>query len=174
VTTDAVLRPLTDSDLPRLLELNHAAVPAVNDVDAGELRALLGAATLAVGAVRVGHPDAAAGDDLVGFVIALAPGADYASENYRWFGGRGSRFLYVDRIVVGEGARGAGVGVLLYDAVFEAARASGAVEVDCEVNVEPPNPGSMRFHSRLGFAEVGRQSTKNGTVEVALLARPVV
>jgi predicted GNAT superfamily acetyltransferase len=193
----ARVRPLTDADVPRLLKLNHAAIPAVNDVDAGEMRALIGAAALAVGVVRNGHPDASAvpgpgprlgpgpgpgpdsgTDHVLGFVLALAPGADYASENYRWFTARGEErgagFLYVDRIVVAEGHRGEGLGVVLYDAVFEVARASGVAEVDCEVNVRPPNPGSMAFHTRIGFAELGRQSTKNGTVEVALLARPTL
>jgi predicted GNAT superfamily acetyltransferase len=160
----ARVRPLTHDDVPRLIVLNHAAVPAVNDIDADEFGALIDVATVAVGVQRDGA--------LVGFVLALAPGADYASENYRWFSARGDAFLYVDRIVVAEGHRGEGLGVELYDAVFEAARASGAVEVDCEVNVEPPNPGSMAFHARLGFSEVGRQTTKGGTVEVALLARP--
>ena len=166
-----VLRPLTDDDVPRLLELNHAAVPAVNDVDADEMRALVAEAAVAVGVVS--SPGSAPGtDDLVGFVLALAPGAEYASENYRWFSARGDSFLYVDRIVVGDGWRGAGLGVRLYDAVFAAARASGAAEVDCEVNVEPPNPGSLVFHGRLGFTEVGRQSTKGGSVVVALPACP--
>jgi len=31
----------------------------------------------------------------------------------------------------------------------------------------------MRFHGRLGFAEVGRQSTKNDTIVVAMLAAAV-
>jgi predicted GNAT superfamily acetyltransferase len=168
---DAHVRPLTEADVPRLLELNHAAVPAVNDIDAEEMGTLIGAAALAAGVVRGGHPDARE-EELVGFVLALAPGADYASENYRWFSERRDRFLYVDRIVVGEGNRGEGLGPLLYDAVFAESRARGAAEVDCEVNVEPPNPGSLAFHARLGFEEVGRQSTKGGSVVVALLAKP--
>jgi predicted GNAT superfamily acetyltransferase len=28
----------------------------------------------------------------------------------------------------------------------------------CEVNLEPPNPGSLRFHHRIGFTEVGQHS----------------
>lgn len=27
----------------------------------------------------------------------------------------------------------------------------------CEVNVNPPNLGSIRFHNRIGFSEVGQQ-----------------
>ncbi|WP_291049059.1 GNAT family N-acetyltransferase [Herbiconiux sp.] len=162
------VRPLTPADLPHLLVLNTAAVPAVNEIDLVEMTELVAQSRLAVAVVDDEHPDA-----VLGFVLALPPGLQYASENYRWFSARGEAFLYVDRIVVGDGQRGAGLGALLYEAVFDAAAADGASEVDCEVNVEPPNPGSLRFHGRLGFAEVGRQATKGGSVVVALLARPL-
>ncbi|QJU52895.1 GNAT family N-acetyltransferase [Herbiconiux sp. KACC 21604] len=165
---DLVLRPLTPADVPALVLLNRASVPAVNDIDEREMAELVAWSTTAVGAVVPTHPDA-----VLGFVLALPPGLDYASENYRWFSERGADFSYVDRIVVAEGQRGSRVGERLYQAVFEGARAAGATEVDCEVNVEPPNPGSLRFHGRLGFAEVGRQATKGGSVVVALLARPL-
>ncbi|WP_382304199.1 GNAT family N-acetyltransferase [Herbiconiux sp. UC225_62] len=176
------IRPLSDSDVERLVTLNRAAVPAVNDIDAEEMRTLVGQSALAAAVVDAAHPDPTHPDAVVGFVLALPPGVDYPSENYRWFtaraaeaaevaeeGARGG-FLYVDRIVVADGHRSAGLGVVLYDAVFAAARAAGAAEVDCEVNVEPPNPGSLAFHARLGFREVGRQATKGGSVVVALLA----
>ena len=170
--THHLVRDATPADLPQLLVLNTAAVPAVNDIDADEMRELLTSARRAVCVVEAEHPDA-----VLGFVLALVPGLAYASENYRWFSARadarGDAFLYVDRIVVAGGHRSAGLGALLYEAVLETAEADGAAEVDCEVNVEPPNPGSLAFHGRLGFAEVGRQSTKGGTVVVALLARPV-
>jgi len=177
--TELVVRALAETDLGRLVALNHAAVPAVNDIDLAEMAGLVGDARVAAGVVDPAHPDV-----VLGFVLALPPGLGYASENYRWFSERAAEragertgatggFVYVDRIVVAEGNRGAGIGVLLYDAVFDAARADGAAEVFCEVNVEPPNPGSLVFHGRLGFAEVGRQATKGGSVVVALLARPV-
>lgn len=110
---------------------------------------------------------------VLGFALLLRSGAAYASENYRWFEARSSDFLYVDRIAVADAAQNAGVGRALYAAIFERARSLGLSEVTCEVNVSPPNPGSMRFHERLGFAEVGRQSTKGDTIVVALLAAPV-
>lgn len=110
---------------------------------------------------------------VLGFVLALHPGSDYESENYRWFEARGTDSLYVDRIVIGEESRGRGLGQVLYERVFDAAAEEGRAEVTCEVNIEPPNPGSQLFHRRLGFEEVGRQGTKGGSVLVSLLAVPV-
>ncbi|MGA1838412.1 GNAT family N-acetyltransferase [Herbiconiux sp. 11R-BC] len=160
-----IVRPFAPADLDRVVELNRAAVPAVNDVDGERMLELVGLSHAAVVVADSAHPDV-----VLGFALTLRPGADYDSENYRWFSARGDDFLYLDRIVVADGHRGAGLGARLYDAVFAEARAIGAAEVDCEVNVQPPNPGSLAFHSRLGFVEVGRQSTKGGTVVVALLA----
>jgi len=156
---------LTLADVPRLVELNDAASPAVPITSATEMAALLGAA---------GFTLAARDDDtLVGFVIGMHSGADYSSENYRFFDARSSDFLYVDRIVIDAERRGAGIGRALYEAVFDLARTGGLREVTCEVNLDPPNPESLAFHARLGFTCVGEQETKNGSVTVALLATAV-
>lgn len=159
-----VLRPVEAGDLSALVAINDAAFPAVPITPPDELAELIGMARLALVADD-GEP--------AGFVVALPPGLDYASENYTWFSARSHDFLYVDRIVLARRLQGQGVGPRLYAAVEEAARADGATEITCEVNTRPANPGSLAFHARLGFAEVGRQATKGGDVEVALLARPV-
>ncbi|WP_051973008.1 GNAT family N-acetyltransferase [Cryobacterium sp. MLB-32] len=159
------LRAIDSLDLAQILDLNNAAVPAVNELDSAGLEALVAAAALA----HVVTSDAAP-HVVLGFAIVFAPDADYASENYRWFSARSRSFLYVDRIVVSAEARNQRLGALLYDAIFTAARESAAAEVFCEVNTSPPNPGSLAFHSRLGFTEIGQQATKNGTVVVALLS----
>ncbi|WP_395639339.1 GNAT family N-acetyltransferase [Pseudolysinimonas sp.] len=159
-----ILRPYVSADLEALVAINDAATPAVPITPAAELAELIGSSRLTLVA-----------DDgaVAGFVVALAPGLPYASENYTWFSARSSDFLYVDRIVLAPRLQGQGVGPRLYAAVEEAARADGATEITCEVNVRPPNPGSLAFHARLGFVEVGRQQTKGGANEVALLAMPV-
>jgi hypothetical protein len=94
-------------------------------------------------------------EDGAAFLIAFDEGADYASANFRWFRDRYDRFVYVDRIVVAADRRGAGVARQLYQALFEAARASGRARIACEVNRVPPNPGSDAFHARMGFVPVG-------------------
>jgi predicted GNAT superfamily acetyltransferase len=42
----------------------------------------------------------------------------------------------------------------------------------CEVNLNPPNPGSIRFHHRIGFHEVGQQDSKPG-LTVSMLAKKI-
>src|SRR5438477_5883773 len=90
------------------------------------------------------------------FLIALAERAPDVAPNYRWFASRFARFVYVDRVVVSESSRQRGLGKLLYCDLMEAARSAGHTRVCCEVNVDPPNPGSDAFHARLGFEEIGR------------------
>lgn len=160
-----VLRSIRPADIPQIAVLNTAAVPAVSPATEGELGVLLGFSHLAVVAV-----DDAAEASVLGFLLCMAPGSEYASENYRYFESRGIDHLYVDRIVVADGARGLGIGSQLYDSVFDRARGEGRQEVTCEVNLDPPNPESLAFHARLGFERIGEQATKNATVTVALLA----
>jgi len=167
-TPRPALRPYRDRDLDALVAVNDAAYPAVPITPAAELAELIGMSSVAV----VVDDGAAAG-----FVLGMPPGLAYQSENYLFFSARarelGTTFVYVDRIVLAAHLRGRGLGPQLYEAVFDEARRVGAHEVLCEVNLEPPNPGSLAFHTRLGFVEVGRQSTKGGANVVALLAAPV-
>lgn len=158
------IRPYTPADLDALVAVNDGAYPAVPITPAAELADLIAMSRVAL-VVDDG--------EVAGFVVALAPGRPYASENYTWFSARSNDFVYVDRIVLAPRLQGQGVGPRLYAAVAEAARADGATEITCEVNVRPANPGSLAFHARLGFVEVGRQETKGGATEVALLAMPV-
>lgn len=155
------LRPWRPGDLEALVALNAAAAPAVNVLDAPALLTLLEWAEPGLVAV-----DAA--DVPLGLMLCLRAGHPYASPNYRWFSQRHAAFAYVDRVVVAESARGHGIGTALYLAVAAEARGLPLV---CEVNVRPVNEGSLRFHQRLGFVEVGRQDTEGGTKTVALLER---
>ena len=157
------LRELTAADLSRITALNNAAVPAVPEMTEDSLAAVLSASDV--------HMAAVDGTTLLGFVIGFASGSVYTSPNFIYFEQRGTNHLYVDRIVVAGEARGAGIGRLLYEQVVGLASEQGRAEVTCEVNVDPPNPESMAFHTRLGFTEVGQQST--GYATVALLARSI-
>lgn len=157
-------RQIVPVDLPALAALNDAAVPAVSPLG---LAGLTAHAPRCVVAVVIDDDDGRP----MAFLLALAPGSDYDSENYRWFASHRPGSLYVDRIVVAPAARGRGLGRLLYATVASRAGELGLTEITCEVNLEPPNPESLAFHTRLGFAQVGEQVTKGGAVRVALLAR---
>jgi predicted GNAT superfamily acetyltransferase len=94
----------------------------------------------------------------------------YASPNYLWFRARQSRFVYVDRVVVAQSARGKGHARRLYADLIEQAKAAGHDCIVCEVNSEPPNPASDAFHEALGFRQVGLAAIHGGAKTVRYLA----
>ncbi|MGF1476882.1 MAG: GNAT family N-acetyltransferase [Geminicoccaceae bacterium] len=161
--TEVSVREPEPGDIPALVMLNNAAVPAVNRLSEASVAELL--------AMALWSRVAAAADRPLGWLLVLAQGAPYDSLNYRWFAERYDRFAYIDRAIVADEARGRGIGGHLYDALLEAPEMLDRV-ITCEVNERPPNPGSLRFHQRFGFAEVGRQETEGGAKAVILMARP--
>ena len=105
-----------------LADLNDAAVPAVNALGLDGLhRARPG--------VRRSRSSPRSTARPLGFVLALAPGADYASEHYRWF----STHVPGSRTSTGSwstpDAHGRGVGRALYAAVDDRAPRAGRVPV---------------------------------------------
>lgn len=97
-----------------------------------------------------------------GLLISFDQDADYTSPNFLWFKTRFDRFVYVDRIITAPHARGRGVGRRFYEDLFERARDAGHTRVVCEINLDPPNPGSVAFHDAMGFVEVGQALLANG------------
>lgn len=142
------IREARAGDLDALFRINEASTPGVGAVTRDELAGLLeiGAATFV----------AESGGRTVGFILCMTEGLAYASLNYKWVSERYPVFAYCDRIAVAPEGRGLGIGEALYQAAFR--RFAGArPSLLCEVNLEPPNPGSLRFHQRLGFARVGER-----------------
>ena len=160
---DVTIRYWRESDLAMLHEINEAAVPGVGSVVRPAFDDLVrkdSAATLV--AEADGRP--------VGFVLAMLEGLDYASLNYKWLSDRYLRFAYVDRVAVTDAMRGQRVGEALYAAVVE--RFSGERDVLlAKVNLAPPNPGSLRFHKRQGFCEIGERWQIEGEKGVVYLER---
>ena len=160
------VRAMSPHDHAAVIELNDGEVPQVGHLGADGLASLLSHAALAVVAT-------VEGGQVGGFLVAIAPGEAYGSDNYRWFEQRGTDHLYVDRVAVASSARRRGIGHALYDVVEAVARRQRRAEVTCEVNLEPPNPESLAFHQHRGFVEVGQQDTDGGAKTVALLAKPL-
>lgn len=148
-------REATADDASAILALNNAEVPNVNALDAETL-----ARIVAMSAYFRVVEDA---EGLAGFVLCLPHGREYWSGNYRWFSERYDDFLYLDRVVVAERVRGQGVGTMLYAELHETTRGRWP-RVVLEVNLDPPNPGSVRFHERLGYARVGERHYDGGAV----------
>ncbi|MEM8704316.1 MAG: GNAT family N-acetyltransferase [Pseudomonadota bacterium] len=156
----AKIRPFEPGDLDTLLCLNNAAVPAVNELGAEEMLDLVNRSLLCL----VAHVE----DTPVGMLLCFGEGAGYASPNYRWLSDRFDLFAYTDRVFVDSARRGTNIGDALYAALFERMAGTGRC-FTCEVNERPPNPGSLRFHSRLGFEEIGRAD--NGATSVIYMRR---
>lgn len=157
------IRDWRPDDLDALHRINEASTPGVGSVSPERLAMLAGASLVTLVADAEGAP--------VGFLICLGEGAGYTSPNYLWVSQRHERFAYVDRVGVDPVWRGRGVGGQLYETLL--ARVSGLRDVlACEVNERPPNPGSLRFHRRLGFLPVGRQAFADDKA-VVYLERPL-
>jgi uncharacterized protein len=154
-------RAIGRDDEAGLLLLNNAHAAELSVLDPENLHRLLDGAFYAG---CLGSLDAV--------LIALDQAhPSYASPNYLWFRARYLRFVYVDRVVVAETARGKGHARRLYADLFEKAAAAGHDLIVCEVNSDPPNPASDRFHASLGFEEVGAAEIHGGAKTVRYLAR---
>jgi predicted GNAT superfamily acetyltransferase len=156
-----VIRPATADDFVEILRLNSEWVRFTSELDVAALAALHSQSPY--------HRVVESGGRVVAFLLALREGADYGSPNYRWFEERGGTFLYIDRVIVGAAAQRGGVASQLYDDVVQFASATNAGVVVCEIDADPPNEASRRFHERRGFREVGSQMVAGGAKRVSLL-----
>lgn len=153
-------RSLSHTDVDAMWAINEQGLPGTGAISRQGLADLLDLSVFSIGAFS--------SDGLVGFVVCLLPRTAYGSLNYAWFNERFDAFIYVDRIAVAPSQRNQGVGSRLYDEVITYAQEHG-IPVAAEVNLVPPNPGSMRFHHRFGFKESG--VLQHGEKAVTMLLR---
>lgn len=158
--TELAIETIGRADEPAVLALNNDHAAELSWLDAPELSRLIGEA---FHARRIGSLEA--------FLLTFDQDADYHSPNFLWFQQRYPRFVYIDRVVVANHARGKGLARTLYHDLFEAARMASHEIVACEVNAEPPNPASDAFHAVLGFNEVGAASIHDGKKTVRYFAK---
>jgi predicted GNAT superfamily acetyltransferase len=161
-----LVRDLTDDDLATIHAINQAEVPAVGSETLTDLAHIAHVSTIAL----VAEID----DEIAGFCLVLAPGADYDSMNYRWFSERYDSFVYLDRVAIAPRFQRRGVGRSLYAEVERRSRDRdpAAEHFTLEVNLRPRNERSLAFHAELGFIEIGRQETDYGAL-VSLMAKPL-
>tara|TARA_B100001093_G_scaffold207737_1_gene199651 strand:+ start:726 stop:1205 length:480 start_codon:yes stop_codon:yes gene_type:complete len=155
-------RQLTTEDVVAAWEINEQGLPGTGRVSHEEMADLFTLSELAIGVFEQ--------DTLRGYVLCLLPKTRYGSLNYAWFNQRYDSFLYVDRIAVDQKHRDRGIGSLLYQRVIEYA-AKQSSPVTAEVSLRPPNPGSIRFHLRHGFIEIG--TFEQGEKAVTMMLRPI-
>lgn len=154
------IEPISSDDEPAILALNNAHAQELSLLSPARLAHLRGQAFYAR---RVGAASA--------FLIAFDEQADYDSWNFGWFCARFPHFAYVDRVAVALHARGRGLAKALYRDLYEAARGAGHERIVCEVNIDPPNPGSDAFHAREGFQEIGQALNPDSGRTVRFLLR---
>ena len=147
-------------DLEFVLNLNQRNTPAVGDSSFETISYFL--------KVSEYFKMITIGEKPIGFLIALMPGKDYQSENYRWFNHKYNSFMYIDRIVISSKYQGRGYGKLFYNDLHRFSKGK-ALKLACEVNTRPMNLQSIKFHDKFGFYEVGTQETENGKKKVSLL-----
>lgn len=148
-----MIAPIDLSDAPlcaALLALNNAHAVELSELDASRF------STLCAQAFAAWH----IADDAL--LLAFDQDADYDSENFIRLQARFERFVYIDRVVCAARARGRGHAARLYAALEHAARDAGHERLVCEVNIEPPNPASDRFHAASGFLPIGEARLGNG------------
>ncbi|GAA1908003.1 GNAT family N-acetyltransferase [Nocardioides lentus] len=155
-----VLRPVQRRDHAAVLELNDRNVDLLSPMDEQRLERLLDWADRA----EVIEADG----EFAGFVMTMAPGSDYDSAHYRAHAEHfGTDFYYLDRIVVDDRFRRHGLAGRAYDEIEAIAAPYGRLVL--EVNLEPPNVPSLRFHEARGFRPVSDYPSADGK-RVQLLA----
>lgn len=129
---------------PQILKINQTFVHWLSPLDAAGLKTIL---ALAHYAKQI--------DDAQAILIGYDHGADYDHKNLSWLRARFDAFFYIDRIIIDSAAQGKGYARALYEDFETEARRKGLPRLVCEVNTKPDNPGSHRFHEKMGFEPIG-------------------
>jgi uncharacterized protein len=152
------VRAATVADAAAVLAINAASRAGVARLDRRELTRLCEAGARILIAT-LAQP--------AGYLIAFAADAPYDGEEFRYLrGALSGSFVYVDQVAVAPHLRRHGIASALYRKLGSLSAAG--TRLCCEVNLEPPNPGSLRFHRRLGFELLTELAVTDGR-KVALL-----
>jgi phosphinothricin acetyltransferase len=145
---EVVIRDAGEADLAQMVEIQNALLATTTIEWRDEPHTVAERRLWLADHQAAGHPVlvAADGDRVLGF-------AAYGEfrDNAKW---PGYRFVVEHTVHVHEDAWGSGVGRRLVDALAERARAAGLRAIVAAV--DGSNEGSVGFHERVGFVEVGR------------------
>jgi predicted GNAT superfamily acetyltransferase len=159
------IRPCIALDFDSILGINAAGAPNVALVDRTELLRL----TSMSGVFVVAETPAG----IVGYLLAMSSSANYDGEEFQHFRAALEQpFLYIDQVAISPDARRSRVASDLYSYVEGVCRLRDTRMLCCEVNLDPPNPVSLRFHEKRGFSRFGELETRDGR-RVTLLNREI-
>ena len=142
------MRPATGDDLPAITAIQNALLGSTTIEWTDEPHTVDDRRAWLERHWRDGHPVIVAEVD--GEVVGFAAYDDFRDTS-KW---PGYRFTVEHTIHVDERRWGSGVGRSLIEALVEHARRAGKHTMVAAVDAD--NEGSVRFHERLGFVEVGR------------------
>jgi hypothetical protein len=154
------IRDFTAQELAIVHAANEANLPHVNSLGLEQFAVVVNKTSYFKVAIL--------NDQLVGFLMAMIPKTDYASDNYQWFCRHYDDFIYVDRIITLDHARCHGVGAALYQDIENYCSNNNISRICCEVNIRPANKVSIEFHQKRGFKQVDTQDTEGGKKCVSL------
>lgn len=160
------IRALASSDCEAVLRINAESQPGVSCLDRAELMRLM---AMSGEHLAIEEPDAG----LLGYLLAFRSDAPYDGEEFLAFKKSCTTpFIYIDQVAVDAARRRAGLASSLYRAIEAEAHRRGSLALCCEVNLTPPNPGSLTFHQNRGFDRAGVLGTQDGRT-VALMTKRV-
>ncbi len=158
------IRAMTERDYAQVIRINATCGPAVARLDGDELRRL--------GIIDNGHVVAVnENNEVAGYALIFSREAAYDGEEFLTLRSVISwPFLYIDQVAIAPEARRKGIGLEIYAAIETIAARRGIRRLCCEVNISPPNPASLDFHTKIGFERV-RQLDANDGRTVVLMAK---
>ncbi|MGI9265527.1 MAG: GNAT family N-acetyltransferase [Gammaproteobacteria bacterium] len=150
------LRAGTAADVDQIVALNAESVAMTSPMDASRFDYLFGISSLMTVVEQ--------NDRVVAFLIAMTDDTEHDSGNFHWFAERLNRFIYVDRVVVSSECRGSGIGSALYDHIQLWAEETCLQSIVAEMNLDPPNVGSLNFHKKRGFVQTGTRVLEDAKI----------
>ncbi len=137
------IRRANEKDFPSILDLNNIESKWVGKKEIDFFRKYMDIPIFNVFEVN---------ERIVGFLMAMDENTDYDSINFLWFKNKFNKFYYIDRVIVDQSMRGKGIASLLYKELIDT---KGDIPLVAEVSINPSNEGSIIFHDKIGFKDVG-------------------
>ena len=158
-----VIRDIKDNELNDIYIINQANVPNLGTLTFEQLLLLKELSSYFKVAIVEG--------EIAGFVIALKENKAYNSENYKYFTQNYQEFIYIDRIAILKKFQKQSIGKLLYKDIEQKFKNNSKFML-AEVNTNPKNEQSIKFHQKCGF-KIIFEKEYNKEYSVAFFAKKI-